>query len=396
MNLVVVKVILTNLNIFITTEILKCHIEDKCGVKVDYDFNSNIGNTLNLDIEDKWGLEGFDAVIGNPPYEEVSEDTGESKGGTNQYTKFINYNIDKLNNNGYLLFINPISWIGPSTNKQSGNDLLHNVFLKYDLLYLNLNECKKYFKEGSTFCFYLLNKNITDCMTGVISKYKNEISISKINFKNYKNMKFLPIHITEETIDLVNSVINNKKNKLKICRSRKLDTSTKFGKEHLSLVKNEKFKYITYHTTSKTFYSDIKLENFNNSKILLNMSGHLNPVIVDNCNITESKFFIELQKEEDKKLLNIFKNNNIKKYLELCKYSGFNSRIVLENITYNLDDLDSDSLNEDVKPAIEIEIKIDDIIDPKKYTCECGNTLNKTGKLKHEQSLKHKKFIESK
>jgi len=386
---------LTTLNVFITTEILKCHIEDKCGVKVDYEFNSNIGNTLNLDIEDKWGLKGIDSVIGNPPYEEISEETGESKGGTNQYTKFINYNINKLNDKGYLLFINPISWIGPSTNKQSGNDLLHNVFLKYDLLYLNLNECKKYFKEGSTFCFYLLNKNISECMTNVISKHKNEISISKINFKNYKEMKFLPIHITEETIDLVKNVMSNK-NKLKICRSRKLDTSTKFGKEHLSLVKNEKFKYITYHTTSKTFYSDIKLENFNNSKILLNMSGHLNPIIVDNCNITESKFYIELEKDEDKKIINIFKNNNIKKYLELCKYSGFNSRIVLENISYNLDELDFEpnlnSLIKEVKPSM--EVKIDDI-DSKKYTCECGNTLNKTGKLKHEQSSKHKNFIEN-
>ena len=380
---------LTNLNVFITTEILKCHIENKSGNRVNYDFNSNVGNTLNLDIEDKWGLEGFDATIGNPPFEEIDDETGESKGGTNLYTKFINYNINKINNNGYLLFINPISWIGPSTNKQSGNDLLHNVFLKYDLLYLNLNECKKYFKEGSTFCFYLLNKKITnDCITNVISKHKNEISTSKINFKNYKKMKFLPIHITEETIDLVNGVIN-KKNKLKISRSRKLDTSTKYGKEHLSLIENEKFKYITYHTTTKTYYSDIKLENFNNSKILLNMSGHLNPIIVDNCNITESKFYIELQKEDDKKLINIFKNNNIKKYLELCKYSGFNSRIVLENITYNLDDLEDileDYIEE--KPVLQTNNK------NKKYTVpELRNLLKEKG-IKGYSKLKKQELID--
>ena len=386
---------LTTLNVFITTEILKCHIEYKCGVRVDYEFNSNIGDTLSLDVEDKWKIKGFDAAIGNPPFEEIDEKTGESKGGTNQYTKFINYNVDKINENGYLLFINPISWIGPSTNKQSGNDLLHNVFFKYDLLYLNLNECKKYFKEGSTFCFYLLNKKISpECITDVISKYKNEVSVSKINFKNYKKMKFLPVHITEETINLVNSVINNK-NKLKISRCRKLDTSTKFGKEHLSLTKNENFKYITYHTTSKTFYSDIKLENFNNPKILLNMSGHLNPVIVDNCNITESKFYIELEKEEDKKLIDIFKNSNIKKYLELCKYSGFNSRIVLENIAYNLNDLESeDDLEIKIVSTIKEPIIKNTEIDIKKYTCECGSVINKNGKTKHEQSLKHKKFIE--
>ena len=209
-------------------------------------------------------------------------------------------------------------------------------------------------------------------------------------------MKFLPIHITEETIDLVNGVIN-KKNKLKISRSRKLDTSTKYGKEHLSLIENEKFKYITYHTTTKTYYSDIKLENFNNSKILLNMSGHLNPIIVDNCNITESKFYIELQKEDDKKLMNIFKNNNIKKYLELCKYSGFNSRIVLENITYNLDDLE-DILEDDIeeKPVLQTKDKkkITKKDENKKYTVpELRNLLKEKG-IKGYSKLKKQELID--
>ena len=155
------------------------------------------------------------------------------------------------------------------------------------------------------------------------------------------------------------------------------------------MIENEKFKYITYHTTTKTYYSDIKLENFNNSKILLNMSGHLNPIIVDNCNITESKFYIELQKEDDKKLINIFKNNNIKKYLELCKYSGFNSRIVLENITYNLDDLEDileDYIEE--KPVLQTNDK------NKKYTVpELRNLLKEKG-MKGYSKLKKQELIE--
>jgi hypothetical protein len=125
------------------------------------------------------------------------------------------------------------------------------------------------------------------------------------------------------------------------------------------------------------------------------MSGHLNPVIVDNCNITESKFYIELEKEEDKKLIDIFKNSNIKKYLELCKYSGFNSRIVLENIAYDLNELESeDDLEIKLVSTIKEPVVKNTEIDIKKYTCECGSVINKNGKTKHEQSLKHKKFIE--
>lgn len=34
----------------------------------EYELNYNEGNTLDLNIRDKWGIDGFDGVIGNPPY----------------------------------------------------------------------------------------------------------------------------------------------------------------------------------------------------------------------------------------------------------------------------------------------------------------------------------------
>jgi len=123
----------------------------------EYTLHYNEGNTLQLDIKEKWNIEGFDAVIGNPPYQETDKNN-KSKDGTNLYTKFINHSFKNILENGYLLYITPISWLGPSTNKQMGNNLLHNIFMKYDLMHLNLNECKKYFNVGSTFSYYLIQK----------------------------------------------------------------------------------------------------------------------------------------------------------------------------------------------------------------------------------------------
>ena len=98
-------------------------------------FKLNIynGDSLLLNTVKEWGLEKFDIIVGNPPYQEVYADTNKSKGGTNLYVKFINLSFNILNENGFLLFITPISWLGPSTNKQMGDNLLHNIFLKYDL-----------------------------------------------------------------------------------------------------------------------------------------------------------------------------------------------------------------------------------------------------------------------
>ena len=66
------------------------------------------------------------------------------------------------------------------------------------------------------------------------------------------------------------------------------------------------------------------------------MAGYLKPKLCKNCNLTESKFYIEVENEDDgNKLIKYLNSYKITKYLELCKYSGFNSRPVIENINYN-------------------------------------------------------------
>lgn len=65
----------------------------------EYKLNYNEGDTLELDIMEKWGLEGFDAVIGNPPYKKGKN--------SNFYINFINLAINKLNINGINLYVIP-------------------------------------------------------------------------------------------------------------------------------------------------------------------------------------------------------------------------------------------------------------------------------------------------
>jgi hypothetical protein len=94
---------LTALNVFITTELMKCHVQSYCGVvDFDYAFNEYTGDTLKIDITKQWKITGFDAVIGNPPYS-----TDPSKPDTKSlYDKFI----EKYISNKLLLFVVPSRW----------------------------------------------------------------------------------------------------------------------------------------------------------------------------------------------------------------------------------------------------------------------------------------------
>jgi len=95
---------LTALNVFITTEIMKCHVQSYCGLdELDFKFNNYTGDTLELNIEDKWNIHLEDvSIIGNPPYS-----TDPRKPDTKPvYDKFIKKYIGgKL-----LLFVVPSRW----------------------------------------------------------------------------------------------------------------------------------------------------------------------------------------------------------------------------------------------------------------------------------------------
>jgi len=95
---------LTALNVFITTEIMKCHVQSYCGLdELDFEFNNYTGDTLELNIEDKWNIHLEDvSIIGNPPYS-----TDPSKPDTKSlYDKFI----EKYIGGKLLLFVVPSRW----------------------------------------------------------------------------------------------------------------------------------------------------------------------------------------------------------------------------------------------------------------------------------------------
>jgi site-specific DNA-methyltransferase (adenine-specific) len=97
---------ITALNVFITTEILKCHIQSYCGIDViDFDFNCYTGDTLELNVESKWNIQLTElTTVGNPPYTTSQEI--HSRFSTPLYDKFIEKYIDCK----FLLFVVPSRW----------------------------------------------------------------------------------------------------------------------------------------------------------------------------------------------------------------------------------------------------------------------------------------------
>ena len=388
---------LTNLNVFITTEILKCHIEDKCGVRVDYKFNSNVGDTLTLDIEDIWGLKGFDAVIGNPPY-------NKNKNSRHiLWNKFIENSLNKwLIKNGYLLFVNPALWRKPISEKSPIKGLFKIMVIENTMLYLEIHHTKdgmKIFGCGTRYDWYLIKKTNINFETEIIDENNNN---NKLNLKKIK-CNWIP----NTMFNLWEKIIN-KNDKIKILYSR-----SNYGNDKKWMARELKndYKYKCVLSTPlegiRYMYSNHKNNgHFNIKKVIFGETSTANAFYDNNGDygLTDGAMaIIENDPIEANNILKCLKSKIFLLFLKACSWSNY--RIEWNMFLYINKDFWKEFIDhekniiEDDEPILEkinISTKHETIVDDKKYTCDCGSLLNKNGKTKHEQSLKHKKFIDSK
>lgn len=341
-------------NIFITRHLLMCHAISKFPEneqwniyqKINsFNYNDNIGNTLEININDKWNIDNFDAIIGNPPYQAVDPETGISKGGGNNlYTKFI-YLADKmLLKDGYLLYINPPTYFSPGrSNNKNNMNLRKDILDNYYYHHINLQECSKHFPGvGSKFIYYLIQKKKeTNRNMKVVCKYNDNIYESfmeqKLIIRDY-----LPYLLTPDCLTILDK-LKKETDKLKIFnspdnRGDKKHVLNKKNKEYADEYKvraiREGYTYPIQATGVQVFYSLKPCKNQYDKKVLMSESGYLRPVYDNGVMGVGGHCFacIVKDKEEGDKVIQLLNSKLYKFYIETNKWSGFHNRIVLQDL----------------------------------------------------------------
>ena len=267
----------------------------------------------------------FDIIMGNPPFQLINEIGNNKSLNHNLWELFLSNCFNELlNNNGYLLFITPISWMAPTFKYK-------NIFYKYYIIYLNINECNKWFNNvGSSFSYYIINKTNQKNNTEVICKYKNKIYISSLFIKN--DMLFLPSLLTDDSLNIIDKFYNNKKiDKISFNSTSELHRTTK--KHLINICDESKFIYKIRHTSNNSnLCSSIKHSLSDKNKILMNVPSNLEPLF-DNGKLgfTQHQLYYLTNNKDFVTIL----NSKLYKFIfSICKWSGFNTLSMFKNIPY--------------------------------------------------------------
>jgi hypothetical protein len=182
-------------NVFICREIFN---GDK------YEINIHDDDTLKMNeskLSEKWKTvlkEGFDVVLGNPPFNKggIKSCRGDKtvKGTETIWPEFIKNSLNNwLKTDGYLVFINPLSWLKKSHS-------VHTMMLEKRTVWLKLWDdikSKNMINASIPISLYILKntKNDTNKKTEIISELQNrKLTISSNEYLNPKYTIPLAFH----------------------------------------------------------------------------------------------------------------------------------------------------------------------------------------------------------
>lgn len=167
----------------------------------EYNLNFNEGNTLDINIKNKWGIDGFNAIIGNPPYNKGKN--------ANFYVDFMKFAFDNLLEDGLNLFVVPNRFIIP---KHKSNQCLNMFQVKY------IMHTVKEFNVATDIGYYLAVKS-------KIVDNQNILCIFNTNKEYYINLN-IPTPTANNSLEyktLSDKILNNSFDKIKFIKSKKED-----------------------------------------------------------------------------------------------------------------------------------------------------------------------------
>jgi hypothetical protein len=315
---------LTAMNVFITTEILKCHARAKGGSEdAEYAFNAHTGDTLAMEPLTVWKIEKFDAVIGNPPYQ-----SNVSSNGT-LWDKFAARGIQSLTECGYLVFVHPSGW----RNIEGKFKYLQNAIFAKDLLYLEIHSEKegaKTFGCSTRYDWYVLRNTAVE-QPDTLIKFQDGTE----THANVRELRFIPNGGYAKIMSLLASPGEDK---VEFMYSRSLYGT---DKKHTSRTQSDEFKYpVVYTVNSKsqiTYYYSSKQQGQYGIPKFIWSNGSIKSIgsyidLAGDYALTEFAYAIVDEVDILYKLKNSFDNREFRTLMELCAMgqTSVNRKIVAE------------------------------------------------------------------
>jgi hypothetical protein len=299
-------------NIFITKLILTPNNE--------YKLNYYEGDSLKIDCKKDFGLDGFDLIVSNPPF----NSHGDTCTGNTIWQYFVKLSLTKwLLKNGYLCMVHPPGWRKPCYTKSQLKGLFELMTKKNTMLYLEIHglaDGKKTFGCGTRYDWYIIKKIKQSFVTTVRDEKEiiTKIDLSKLEWLANFNLS-----------DIYKLLSPNNNLEIIMDSSYHAHTGKKAG--YVVDKKTNEFKYPLVHSTPikgiRYKYTNINNRgHFGIPKVIFGESG-IGHVVIDlngKYGMTQGAMAIIVKnKNEAICIKKVLLSTKFKSILDSCMFGNF-------------------------------------------------------------------------
>ena len=295
--------------------------------------NANIicADFLNMDLKKETGVDKFDVIVGNPPFQKEQEGvrTG-GKANTKIWHLFIKDAFKILNPKGFLGFINPPPWRKPE------EELWNLMTQQNQLLYLHIfgeKQGRQLFHVSQRVDLYIIEKT---------PQYKDTIIIDELGNENkidLKQLGFLPNY----AFNNIKKITTSEDNGIKVIydsstyhTSHIKSTKSRAGNNNPIMIDSESpignFKYPIVHSITQKgiglWHADKKIyeKHFGEPKVLLNFNQNQYPIndFEGKYGMSQITFGIPItSKKEGDDIVRAINSNEFKEIIKATKWGVF-------------------------------------------------------------------------
>jgi len=234
------------------------------------DANIYCGSFLDDGWKEAFGIDKFDLIIGNPPFNGKKYKRNLEYGtraNVNIWNEFIKKSLENLKYDGYLCFIIPQTWRSVSTKFRNLWKIMSNKQITYLRIY-GVNDCIKFFNVSFKIDLFIMKNRENNTETEIIDELgeTHHIRLNELPFLAnyaYDDINKILVNDNEEGIDVIFSYT-----KYFIWSKRKI----------CSKIKTNEHKYPVVHTINKDgvglwYAKKDKKGHIGVAKVILNFNG---------------------------------------------------------------------------------------------------------------------------
>jgi hypothetical protein len=269
----------------------------------------------------------FDCTLTNPPY----QDSSHIEKKNTLWRKWIKMNEELTNDDGIISLIIPSSWMGSSPILKE-SFLNEEKKLKYNITHINRDECRKHFPSiGSTFSYFVMEKNEYKSTTSVISKNING-DIDVVNNLDLDTciVDVFPRDLTDFGMSILRKTLSVEVEKLGIINNT---YNHSVHREKWRLEESEEFRYPIQNTPAKLYWYNYPHIHQGLVKLLIPTTTYFRNQMVTTYGVTQSFCYLLIEDGIDSDIVKNNINNKLFDYLNECfRYANWNSVNLLRKL----------------------------------------------------------------